>query len=104
MVIKFNNKYLEALAKGAVKGKQRYSAEVVIMYRKRLKMISLAKGTSDLRTFKSLHFELLQGDKKDQRYSIRINDKYRLEFSIEKGRGIIIEEIIVIEDLSNHYK
>lgn len=40
---------------------------------------------------------LLKGDKQ-QGYSIRINDKYRLEFSIEKDKGIIIEEIIVIEE------
>jgi proteic killer suppression protein len=104
MLIKFNNKYLEALAKGEEKGKQRYSAEVVVIYKKRLKMISLAKDSNDLRAFKSLHFELLRGNKRDRRYSIRINDKYRLEFSIGRNKGIIIEEIIIIEDLSNHYK
>jgi proteic killer suppression protein len=65
---------------------------------------SLANNFSDLRAFKSLHFELLHGAKKEWRYSIRINDKYRLEFSIEKNKGIIIEEIVIIEDLSNHYK
>jgi proteic killer suppression protein len=104
MVIKFNNRYLEALAKGEEKGKQRYSAEVVTMFKKRLKMIGLAKDSNDLRAFKSLHFELLQGEKKGRHYSIRINDKYRLEFSIEKNKGIIIEEIVIIEHLSNHYK
>lgn len=103
MVIRFNSKYLEALAQEDPKGKPRYSAEVITMFRKRLLLISMAENTNDLRALKSLHFELLKGSKQ-ARYSIRINDKFRLEFSIEKEKGIIIEEIIVIEDLSNHYK
>jgi len=37
-------------------------------------------------------------------YSIRVNEKYRLEFLINEEMDVVIEEIIVIEDLSNHYK
>lgn len=47
-------------------------------------------------------FEALKGDKKGL-YSIRVDLKYRLEFSIEKDE-IALQEIVMIEDLSNHYR
>lgn len=103
MKVYFNNRYLEELAGSEPKGKSKYSLEVVTMYRKKLVILGNVKNSSELRAFKSLHFERLQGDKLGL-YSIRVNEKFRLEFSINKEINIIIEEVIVIEDLSNHYK
>lgn len=103
MKIYFNNKYLEELAESKPKGKMRYSLEVVTTYRKKLIILGNVRNSSELRAFKSLHFERLTGDKLGL-YSIRVNDKYRLEFLLNKEMDIVIEEIIVIEDLSNHYK
>lgn len=103
MKVYFNNKYLEELAQSKPQGKMRYSSEVITMYRKKLVILGNVRNSSELRMFKSLHFERLSGDKLGI-YSIRVNEKYRLEFSLNKERDIVIEEIIVIEDLSNHYK
>ncbi|HSV11533.1 MAG TPA: type II toxin-antitoxin system RelE/ParE family toxin, partial [Hanamia sp.] len=83
--------------------KMRYSSEVVKMYRKKLVILENARDSRDLRMFKSLHFERLTGNKLGL-YSIRVNDKYRLEFLINNEMDIVIEEIIIIEELSNHYK
>lgn len=103
MKIYFNNKYLEELAQSMPKGKMRYSLEVITMYRKKLVILGNVRNSSELRMFKSLHFERLTGDKLGL-YSIRVNEKYRLEFSLDKKGDMVIEEIVIIEDLSNHYK
>lgn len=59
-------------------------------------------GTKRLLEYKSLNFEALKGDRKGL-FSIRINKRYRLEFRI--GNNYIqLEEIILIEELSNHYQ
>jgi plasmid maintenance system killer protein len=44
----------------------------------------------------------LKGDKKGL-YSIRVDIKYRLEFYIEKDE-VKLSEIVLIDNLSNHYK
>lgn len=103
MKIYFNNKYLEELAESQPKGKMRYTSEVIKMYRKKLVILGNVRNSNELRVFKSLHFERLTGDKLGL-YSIRVNEKYRLEFLLNKEKDIVIEEIVVIEDLSNHYK
>ncbi|MEO8821846.1 MAG: type II toxin-antitoxin system RelE/ParE family toxin [Ginsengibacter sp.] len=103
MTVYFNNKYLEQLAGSDPKGKSKYSMEVVSMYRKKLVILGNVRNSNELRAFKSLHLERLRGDKLGL-YSVRVNEKYRLEFSINKEMNIVIEEVVVIEDLSNHYK
>ncbi len=85
-----------------IKGKPLYSKEIIDMYRKKLLIMSVAINSNALRLTKSLHFEALKGDKKGL-YSIRVNKQYRLEFKIEKDL-ITLVEIVLIENLSNHYK
>ena len=58
--------------------------------------------TYSLRNLRSLNFESLKGDYAGL-YSIRVDIKYRLIFMIEKDQ-LTISEIIIIEDLSNHYQ
>lgn len=53
--------------------------------------------------FNSLHFEPLKGDKQEL-YSIRINDKYRIEFTLCSDIDNSILTLCNIEELSNHYK
>jgi len=52
----------------------------------------------DLGVIKSHHFEKLKGY--ENLYSIRLNKKYRMEFSINKEYEI---KIINIKRISNHY-
>jgi toxin HigB-1 len=70
---------------------------VVTAFRKRLQAIRAAVNENDLRALKSLHFEKLKGDRKDQ-YSIRINVQFRLVFKIEKGKQGNTLIILGIED------
>jgi toxin HigB-1 len=103
MIIKFNNEYLADLAvSDKVKGKPKYDIEVIIKYRRTLKILQVMPNTIGLRNLKSLNFEALKGKYKGF-YSVRVDYRYRLIFSIEKDL-ITITEIIVIEDLSNHYQ
>lgn len=70
---------------------------VVTAYRRRLQAIRSVVNENDLRGLKSLHFEKLKGDRKD-RYSMRINDQFRLVFTIEKGKQGNTLVILGIED------
>ena len=103
MEIHFNNTYLERLYVGArLTGKPRYSREVIEKFQKRVVLLEALDSTKELKNFASLNFEALKGDKKGL-YSIRIDRKYRLEFSIDKN-NLTLHEMIFVEDLSNHYQ
>lgn len=100
MLVKFNNDYLESLYQGKEpKKKPLYNEEVVLQFKKKVQILQMAESTQELRNFKSLRFKPLKGDKKGL-FSIRINQAYRLEFKVIDEETI---EIILIEDLSNHY-
>jgi len=103
MKIRFNNDYLEAFYTGEpVKGKPKYNIEVIEKFRKAVKKISAIDSVKELYKFKGLNFEALKGDLKGF-YSVRVDYHYRLIVSIEKEE-ISIKEIIIIEDLTNHYQ
>lgn len=103
MEVQFRNVYQEKVYSGLpVIGKPRYTEDVLEKFRKKILILKNAESTAELRQFRSLNFEALKGDKKGL-FSIRIDLKYRLEFSIEKNR-ITLTEIIFVEDLSNHYR
>ena len=103
MILKFNNVYLENLAKDLkIPGKPKYDIEVVNKYKRTLKIIQAMPHTNGLRNLKSLHFEALKGELKGL-YSIKVDYRYRLIFTIEKDL-ITVTEIIVVEDLNNHYQ
>jgi toxin HigB-1 len=103
MEIHFDNTYLEKLYAGLpMSGKPKYNEDVVEKFRKRIVLLENIESSNELRNFRGLNFEALKGDKKGL-YSIRVDLKYRLEFSIEKNR-IMLHEIILIKNLSNHYR
>ncbi len=98
MLIKFSNIYLEQLYQGLLVGKPKYSPEVIKKFKKVILLIQFVTNYQELYKFKGLHFEKLQNGY----YSVRVDKKYRLEFSIEKEE-LTIQDIIVVEELSNHY-
>ncbi len=100
MIIKFTDSYLELSKDQPLSGKQDYPEEVIKLFKQRLFQIKNSKGTQDLRTIKSLHFEKLKEKRYADKYSIRLNRAYRIIFAIDKQGRI---EIIVIEEISNHY-
>lgn len=105
MKVTFNEDYLEELYTKGKSGnkKYRFQPQVVRGFQKAVKYLIQAQRIEDLFPFKSLHFEALHGDK-EGRFSVKANDQYRVEFSIEESDDEPIVTICNILELSNHYK
>lgn len=88
-------KELEVLRREGAKSK--LPAEVIAAFRKKIQFIEACLTEQDMRNWKSLHYEKLQGDRKHQR-SVRLNDKWRLILELDEStapptiRGIAIED------------
>lgn len=102
MVIRFSNLYLEALAQDDAKGKPKYSDKVISRFKRTLKILEHAPDTKSLWTLNGLGFERLKGNKKEL-FSVRVDYHYRLTFKIEQDI-INIQEILIIDGLTNHYQ
>jgi toxin HigB-1 len=74
-----------------------FSAAVVSAFRKRINFIRQATNERDLYAWKSLRIEKLKGDRKDQ-HSMRLNDQWRLIFTIEASADGKYLLVISIED------
>lgn len=83
--------------------KHRFQPEVVKKSVKVVNILKNAKAIEDLFPFNSLNYEKLSGDKAGIE-SVRVNDKYRLEFKTEITAGETIVTICNILELSDHYK
>lgn len=105
MEIRFKQSYLKELYEtGSCSDKKhRFQPQIISKYRKTVDLLEANATKEDLYRFHSLHFEALQGDKEGL-FSVRVNDQYRLELSIEViGREPVIT-VCTIEEMSNHYK
>jgi proteic killer suppression protein len=103
MDVYFKNIYLEKLFQGLYNpGKPEYNENVIKLFRQKIRLLQSLDSISELKQFRGLNFEALKGDKKGL-YSVRIDMKYRLEFGIEKN-VVTLKDIILVENLSNHYK
>jgi proteic killer suppression protein len=72
---------------------------VAVIKAARRKLVVLRAATDDrvLRNWKSLHYEKLKGDREGQR-SIRVNDKYRIVFTLDSDVQPQKATILAIED------
>jgi proteic killer suppression protein len=61
-----------------------------------------ASSKEELYPIKSLHFEALQGNKQGK-FSVRVNQQYRIEFTLDENTEQPVLTICNITDLSNHY-
>ena len=105
MKVTFNEEYLEELYTKGKSGnkKYRFQPQIVRGYQKAVKFLIQVQRIEDLFPFKSLHFEALHGDK-EGRFSVKANDQYRVEFSIEESDDEPVVTICNVLELSNHYK
>jgi len=96
MLVSFTDSYYELLYSGGkYPGKPRFPSEVIKLYRMRIDQIKNSSSTQDLRNFKSLRFEKLEPkNSATPRYSIRVNDQYRLEFYLSNIGKIEIADVI----------
>ena len=104
MQIVFKQEYLSSLYYNQTSDKKhRFQPEVVKKYIKVVNILKNARKVEDLFPFNSLNYEKLSGDKEGIE-SVRVNDKYRLEFQTESIEGEVIVTVCNILELSNHYQ
>lgn len=103
MIVVFGKDYLKELyVTGKSDKKHRFQPDIVKRYKRRIDYLKQAGNIEELFLLKSLNYEVLSGGKKGIS-SIRVNDQYRIEFTVETTEEPIITICTIIE-LSNHYK
>ena len=97
MEINFDKDYLRQLYEEGktTDKKHRFQPNIVARYQLRIKVLEQARSV--------LHYEVLKGDKAGIS-SIRVNDQYRIEFTVEQVSSETVVTICNILELSNHYK
>lgn len=100
MKVKIEDGHLDVVAQAKLlTGSQIYPGEVVKRFQQRLSQIKICRNMQELRNIKSLHVEKLE-PKANGKYSMRVNDSWRIVFRIERKSG---RQEIIIEKLNNHY-
>lgn len=105
MEITFDKEYLRQLYEDGktTDKKHRFQPQVVSRYQLRIKTLELAQGVEELYPLTSLHYEVLKGDKAGIS-SVRVNNQYRIEFTVKQVTSETVVTICNILELSNHYK
>ena len=105
MEIKFEKKYLQELYElgKTTDKKYRFQPDIVKRYQSRIETLESAERIEELFAINSLHYEVLKGNKEGIS-SIRVNNKYRIEFTITEVVSEIVVTICNIIELSNHYQ
>ena len=104
MIVNFDKDYLRELYEtGKSDKKHRFQPDIIKRYIKGIDYLKSANGIEDLFRLPSLRYEVLKGDKAGIS-SIRVNDQYRIEFTVIEEESETIVCICNILELSNHYK
>ena len=105
MKVLFCKEYLGQLyEKGSCSAKKhRFQPQIVKKYKKVVDLMISSPNVLSLTRYNSLCYEKLSGDKLGLS-SVRVNDKYRIEFEELLQEEETIATICNITELSNHYK
>ena len=104
MIVTFDKDYLRELYEtGKGDKKHRFQPDIVKRYKNRIETLKNKENIEALYNRASLHYEVLKGDKAGIS-SIRVNDQYRIEFTVSYQETETIIYICNILDLSNHYQ
>ena len=120
MEINFDKEYLRQLYEEGktTDKKHRFQPHIIARYQLRVKALEQAGSIEELYPIRSLHYEVLieelypirslhyevlKGDKAGIS-SIRVNDQYRIEFTVKQVAAETVVTICNILELSNHYK
>lgn len=104
MIVTFEETYLKELYENGKTSdkKHRFQPSIVKRYKDRINILKKVASKEELFPIKSLHFEALHGEKRGL-FSIKVNDQYRVEFSLNENQAQPILTICNIVELSNHY-
>ena len=104
MKVTFDKEYLQKLytTGQSPDKKHRFQPDVIRRYVKVIDIMMEAENVNVLALISGLHYEHLSGDK-DGLSSVRVNKKYRVEFSEQTEGNEIVATICNIIELSNHY-
>lgn len=105
MVVTFDKVYLKELYEfGKVNDKKhRFQPDIVRRYKRCIGIMINVSDVIALCKYNGLCFEKLSGEKKNL-CSIRVNNQYRIEFTVTEEHGEVVTTICNITALSNHYK
>ena len=105
MKVFFDKDYLQNLYENGDSGdkKHRFQPSVIKKYTKIVDLMFTSPNVLSLARYNSLHYEKLLGDKAGLS-SVRVNDKYRIEFEESTEGTETIANIVNITELSNHYQ
>lgn len=105
MEISFEKEYLSELYyHGHTSDKKhRFQPDIIKRYIRTVDILESVAKVEDLHLFNALHYEVLVGDKRGLE-SVRVGDKYRLEFRTKKIVSETALTICDLIDLTNHYK
>ncbi len=105
MVVTFEHEYLRTLYEDGKSPdkKHRFQPDIIRRYQKAINFLKGASCIEALWTIRSLQYEVLSGDKAGLS-SVRVNNQYRVEFSVTINKKEPILTICNVVELSNHYK
>lgn len=105
MIVTFEKEYLRKLYEDGKCSdkKHRYQPDIVRRYQKAINFLKGASSIESLWSIRSLKYEVLDGDKEGLS-SVRVNDKYRVEFSVTLNENEPVLTVCNVTELSNHYK
>lgn len=105
MIVTFEYEYLKILyddGKSPDK-KHRFQPDIIRRYQKAVNFLKRASCIEALWQIRSLQYEVLSGNKAGLS-SVRVNNQYRVEFSVTLNEDEPILTICNVVELSNHYK
>lgn len=105
MKITFDKEYLKDLyvTGSSADKKHCFQPDVVRRYIKTVDLMIESENVNMLSLWKGLHYEHLHGDKEGFS-SVRVTQKYRIEFTEHIEGNEQVATICNITELSNHYK
>lgn len=97
MNVVFKNKKISDLEDGEASEWNHLPIEVIRSFQRKIRIIRDAPDERTLRNWKSLHFEKLKGKRKAE-YSVRLNNQWRLTFTIDNTTKPSTVTVLAIED------
>lgn len=104
MIVTFEYDYLRRLYENGKcpDKKHRYQPDIIRRYQKAINFLKGSSSIEELWKIRSLNYEVLKGDKAGLS-SVRVNDQYRVEFTVTENDDKPILTICNVVELSNHY-